>query len=322
MSASSHTIRVQVTRITQAASEINVIQLTAAAGQELPPFTAGSHIDLHLSNGMIRSYSLSGSPDEPRHYLIGVKNEPEGSGGSRFIHEQLRIGDDLDISSPRNNFALHEEASHTILIAGGIGVTPLVSMSQRLENIGRPWELHYAGRHRGSTAFIPELSAFGSKVNFYLRNGAEDPAQSRRMDIAAIVEAAPPDSHFYCCGPTEMINGFLAATTSLPPDRVHFERFANDQPIDKNGSFTVILKESGETIEVLSGQTILDALLEHGIDAPYSCMEGICSACETKVLAGIPDHHDMILSAEQKAANNVMMICCSRSKTPELILEL
>jgi ferredoxin-NADP reductase len=322
MSASSHTIRVQVTRITQAASEINVIQLTAAAGQELPPFTAGSHIDLHLSNGMIRSYSLSGSPDESRHYLIGVKNEPKGSGGSRFIHEQLRIGDDLDISRPRNNFALHEEANHTILIAGGIGVTPLVSMSQRLENIGRPWELHYAGRHRGSTAFIPELSAFGSKVNFYLRNGAEDPAQSRRMDIAAIVEAAPPDSHFYCCGPTEMINGFLAATTSLPPDRVHFERFANDQPIDKNGSFTVILKESGETIEVLSGQTILDALLEHGIDAPYSCMEGICSACETKVLAGIPDHHDMILSAEQKAANNVMMICCSRSKTPELILEL
>jgi vanillate O-demethylase ferredoxin subunit len=322
MSAASQTIRVQVTGITQIASEINLIELTAAQGQQLPPFTAGSHIDLHLSNGMIRSYSLSGSPDEPLHYLIGVKNEPEGSGGSRFIHEQLQIEDELDISRPRNNFELHEEADHTVLIAGGIGVTPLVCMSQRLENIGKPWELHYAGRHRGSTAFIPELSAFGAKVNFYLRNGAEDPAQSRRMDIPAIIEAAPPGSHFYCCGPAEMINGFLAATSSLPPDRVHFERFANDQPIDKDGSFTVILKQSGETIEIPSGQTILGALLERGIDAPYSCMEGICSACETKVLAGIPDHHDMILSAEQKAANNVIMICCSRSKTPELVLEL
>jgi ferredoxin-NADP reductase len=322
MSASGHTIRVQVTRITQVASDINLLELTPAEGQELPPFTAGSHIDLHLSNGMIRSYSLSGAPDESGHYLIGVKNEPEGTGGSRFIHEELKIGDELDISGPRNNFALQEEVDHTVLIAGGIGVTPLVSMSLRLENIGKPWELHYAGRHRGSTAFIPELSAFGSMVNFYLRNGAEDPAHSRRMDIPAIVEAAPPGSHFYCCGPTEMINGFVAATSSLPPDRVHFERFANDQPIDKDGSFTVILKQSGETIEILSGQTILDALLERGIDAPYSCMEGICSACETKVLAGIPDHHDMILSADQKAANNVMMICCSRSKTPELVLEL
>jgi vanillate O-demethylase ferredoxin subunit len=322
MPAPSHTIRVQVTRITPIASEINLIELTAAQGQELPPFTAGSHIDLHLSNGMIRSYSLSGSPDEPEHYLIGVKNEPEGRGGSRFIHEQLQLGDDIEISAPRNNFGLHEEADHTVLIAGGIGVTPLVSMSQRLETIGKPWELHYAGRHRGSTAFIPQLSAFGSRVNLYLRNGAEDAAQSRRMDIPAIVEAAPAGSHFYCCGPAAMINGFLAATTLLPPDQVHFERFANDQPIDKDGSFTVILKESGETIEIRSGQTILDALLERGIDAPYSCMEGICSACETRVLAGIPDHHDMILSAEQKAANNVMMICCSRSKTPELVLAL
>jgi ferredoxin-NADP reductase len=322
MSGPSRTVRARVTRITQAASEIHLIELAAAQGQQLPPFSAGSHIDLHLPNGMVRSYSLSGAPGESEHYFIGVKNEPQGSGGSRFIHEHLKIGDELDISRPRNNFGLQEQADHTVLIAGGIGVTPLVSMSLRLENIGRPWELHYAGRHRGSTAFIPELSAFGSKVSFYLRNGAEDPAQSRRMEIPAIVEAAPPGSHFYCCGPTEMINGFLAATSSLPAERVHFERFANDQPIDKDGSFTVILKQSGETVEIPSGQTILAVLLERGIDAPYSCMEGICSACETRVLAGIPEHHDMILSAEQKAANNVMMICCSRSKTPELVLEL
>jgi ferredoxin-NADP reductase len=322
MSVSTETLRVRVADIKQEARDIKLIELAPVNDEALPPFSAGSHIDLHLANGMIRSYSLSNAPDDGDHYVIGVKNEESGRGGSQFIHERLKIGDQIEISKPRNQFHLDERAEHSVLIAGGIGVTPLVSMSRRLESLGKSWEMHYAGRDAANLGFVSQLSKFGPKVRFYFRKGSEEIPASERIDLVTLVAAAPANAHFYCCGPTEMIAGFEAAVASLSPDSVHLERFSNDESIDKAGSFTVVLQQSGETVEVQSGQTILEALLERGIDVPYSCTEGICSTCETRVIAGIPDHRDMILSKEQKESNKLIMICCSRSKTDTLVLDL
>jgi vanillate O-demethylase ferredoxin subunit len=319
MPVSEGTVNVRVSAISQETADISLLELRPVA-EELPSFSAGSHIDLHLNNGLIRSYSLTNAACERLRYVIGVKKEPLSRGGSRFIHEQLRLGDEATISTPRNNFKLCEEAPSSILIAGGIGITPLKSMVQRLEQLGKSWELHYAARSRCSAAFVSQLSEFGPKVRFYFPTGfGGDP---RRMDISAIVANAGPDAHLYCCGPEAMLEAFKAASASRPPAQSHFEHFSNAHGVDKAGEFEVVLAKSGRTVEVPSGKSILDALLELGVDAPYSCMEGVCSSCETRVLSGIPDHRDLILTNEEHAANDRMMICCSRSKSRTLVLEL
>jgi tetrachlorobenzoquinone reductase len=322
MLAPHQTIRVRVTSVKQEARDIKLVELGPLDGETLPPFSAGSHIDLHLANGMIRSYSLSNGPDQANRYVAGVKNEEAGRGGSRFIHERLEVGDEIEISAPRSHFALEEDAEHSVLIAGGIGITPLMSMSRRLESLGRSWEMHYAARDIENAGFVADLCAFGRKVRFYFRKGSSEVAASDRVDLAALVNRAPENSHFYCCGPSEMIMAFQAATASFPSARVHFERFSNEQQIEKKGTFTVVLQRSGETLEVCSGQTILEALLDRGIDVSYSCTEGICSTCQTTVVSGIPDHRDMILTKEQKESNKLIMVCCSRSKTDTLVLDI
>jgi vanillate O-demethylase ferredoxin subunit len=316
------TIQVRVKRISYEAENINSYELVSPTGSHLAPFAAGSHIDLHLSNGMIRSYSLINDQRELSRYLIAVNKDAVGRGGSRFIHETVRAGDIIWISRPRNNFALQEDASHSILIAGGIGITPLLSMVRRLEALGRSWQLFYAARTRSAAAFLDELNALRFDVASNLHIDTDDERSGRVFDLGAIVKDVPVDAHLYCCGPVPMLEAFEAATADRPPHHVHVEYFkAKDKPAAEGG-FEVTLARSNRTIRVPPGKTILDALLDAGVAVNYSCSEGVCGTCETRVLDGVPDHRDLFLSKEEHATNGTMMICCSGAKSSALRLDI
>jgi vanillate O-demethylase ferredoxin subunit len=316
------TLELRVKRITYEADRINSYEVVAPAGGDLVPFTAGSHIDLHLPNGMIRSYSLVNDQRERRRYVIAVNREPAGRGGSEFVHATLRVGDIVRVSRPRNNFALCEEAGHSILIAGGIGITPLLSMARRLDALGRSSELVYAARTRPAAAFLDEIEALSSNGHLTVRLDVDDERSGRLFDLAAIVRQAPPQAHLYCCGPQPMLEAFEAATADRPAEQVHVEYFQAKDPPAIAGGFEVKLARSNRTIAVEAGRTILDALLDAGIAANHACSEGVCGTCETRVIDGIPDHRDQFLSKEEQAANKTMMICCSGSKSATLVLDL
>ena len=303
---------------------IHSFEMAPPDGAPLPRHEPGAHIDLHLGDGVVRSYSLLDdieAADAPRCWRIAVQRDPASRGGSRAVHDALHVGDLLHVEGPRNNFALHEDASHSVLIAGGIGITPLRSMARRLQRLGRSWQLVYAARNRRSAAFADDLSALvvdGGEVRFHF----DDEAGGAPPDIAAIVAAAPAGAHLYCCGPLTMLAAFEAATAGLPADHVHVEYFSAKAPPDTTGGFVVELARTGRTLAVAPGKSILEALLDSGIEVPNSCREGVCAACETRVLAGIPDHRDLVLTREEQAANDTMMICCSGSKTERLVLDL
>jgi len=315
-------IEVRLQAIRYEARNIHSFELRALPGQQLPPFSAGSHVDVHLPNGLIRSYSLSNPPAERNRYVIAVNRDAKSRGGSVFMHDQVKVGNTLHISHPRNNFPLDEQAAHSVLIAGGIGITPLRSMIARLQEIGRSWELFYATRDRHSTAYLDELRELGSRVNTRLHFNFDQEPGGQMMDLDAIVAGIPDHAHVYCCGPLPMLEAFEKASSGLPPERVHVEYFAAKEQPAVEGGFTVELRRSKRVITVPSGKTILDAVLDAGVDAPYSCMEGVCATCETRVLEGVPDHRDLVLSKHEQAANNRMMICCSGSKSAKLVLDL
>jgi len=316
------TIEVRVKRISHEAENINSYELMAPTGGDLPPFTAGGHVDLHLSNGMIRSYSLVNDQSERRRYVVAVNKDGAGRGGSRFVHDNIRAGDLITISHPRNNFALHEEAEHSVLIAGGIGITPLLSMARRLEALGRSWELFYAARTRQAAAFLDEINNIRPNVHLNLHTDFDDDRSGRIFDLAAIVNNAPGPAHLYCCGPLPMLEAFKAAAAKRPINHVHVEYFQTKAGPARDGRFEVKLARSNRTIAVEPGKTILDALLDAGVSANYACTEGVCGTCETRVLEGMPDHRDQFLNQEEKAANKTIMICCSGSKSDTLVLDL
>ncbi|WP_342710690.1 PDR/VanB family oxidoreductase [Bradyrhizobium sp. B124] len=313
---------VLVKRIGYEAERINSYELIARTGGELTPFTAGSHIDLHLPNGMIRSYSLVNDQRERHRYVIAVNKDAESRGGSSFVHDSVKVGDIMTISGPRNNFVLHEEAEHSVLVAGGIGITPLLSMIRRLEALGRRWELFYAARTRAAAAFLDELGPFRSDFRSRIHVDFDDERSGRLFDLPAIVGTAPARAHLYCCGPVPMLAAFEAATADRPSDRVHVEYFQAREAPSTEGGFDVKLARSNRTIAVEPGKTILDALLAAGITANYACSEGVCGTCETRVLEGTPDHRDQFLSKEEQAANKSVMICCSGAKSRTLVLDL
>jgi ferredoxin-NADP reductase len=315
-------MHVRVKRISFEADNINSYELVRPGGGDLVPFTAGSHIDLHLPNGMIRSYSLVNDQAERNRYVIAVNNDAASRGGSRLIHETVRVGDVITISHPRNNFALQEDAGHSVLIAGGIGITPLLSMIRRLEALGRSWELFYAARTRVSAAFLDDLQAIRADVHLNLHLNFDQEPSARMLDLSAIAKDALPDAHLYCCGPVPMLEAFEVATADRPTDRVHVEYFKAREKPAAEGGFEVKLARSNRTIVVQAGQTILDALLQAGISANYACAEGVCGTCETRVIEGIPDHRDLFLNKEEQAANRTIMICCSGSKSPTLVLDI
>ena len=304
------------------AQDVLSLELASASGAPLAPFTAGAHIDLHLPDGLVRSYSLTNSDACNDKYMLAVYREPQSKGGSHFVHTRLRVGDMLTVSGPRSLFSVADDGERHVLFAGGIGITPILSMIARLERLGRDWTLYYCAQTAAKAAFRVELGAlserFPGKVIF---NFDREPG-GRPLDIAAKVAAEPAHVHFYCCGPKGMLEAFRAACVGRAPSHVHFEYFAADTHAATERKFELVLARSGTRMIVPEGTTILKVLQDRGISVPYSCEQGICGACETSVVKGVPDHRDQILGDEERAAGATMMICCSGSRSDELVLDL
>jgi ferredoxin-NADP reductase len=317
-----NTIQALVQTLRWEAEDTISVELHPAEGSYFPPFAPGSHVDLHLPNGMRRSYSLCNSSDERHRYVVGVLKDRTSRGGSRWVHEDLRVGTQLNISAPRNNFPLYEAAGHSVLVAGGIGITPLLCMVRRLHDLGRSFELLYFARTRRSAAFVEVLSDLRVPMTLHFDDEQGSPPDLRRL----LAENTPADDlHLYACGPTLMLNSFEKTCSALGLGNAHIERFAaveREPTANERGSFTVQLARSKRTFTVTPEKSILDTLLAAGLDVVYSCCEGICGACETRVLDGEPDHRDSILSEAEREANDRMLICCSGAKTRSITLDL
>jgi ferredoxin-NADP reductase len=310
------TIEMRLVAVRYLAHETSLFEFESVDGSNVPPAGAGAHISLHLPNDMVRLYSLVHPVENGNRYTIGVKRDPGGRGGSVCLHDMVRVGSVLKIGAPRNNFALNEAVDHSVLIAGGIGITPIWSMAQRLTELGRSFEVHYACRDRRDVAFSDVISTL-PKASIHV-----DAEAAGFLDIGTIVERAPAGSHFYCCGPGPMLDTFEARTSALAPEQVHLERFAPAKAPALDGDFVIELADSGQEFAVPKGQSILTVLRDAGFSLDFSCEMGICGACQVRVLHGVPDHKDMVLSDEEKERGDTMMICCSGSKSPRLTLAL
>ncbi|MGG2464867.1 PDR/VanB family oxidoreductase [Streptomyces sp. RGM 3693] len=302
-----------VRRMTWEADGVLSVELAHPDGKPLPAWTPGAHIDVEVG-GRIRQYSLCGDPRSATTYRIGVLNEPASRGGSRHVHTRLRPGQTVRVSPPRNHFAL-EDAPGYVFVAGGIGITPLLAMAREAARRGTAWRMVYGGRSRASMAFTDELAALGGKV-------AIVPQDERgHLDLAAALADLPAGTLVYCCGPEQL----LAAIERLcPADRLRVERFAAPvvQRTGADQAFEVECRASGRTLTVGADTSVLQAVEDAGILVNSSCRDGICGSCETRVLAGTPDHRDALLSEAERSANATMMICVSRCATDRLVLDL
>jgi ferredoxin-NADP reductase len=297
--------------------DVKVLTLASAGHGDLPAHAAGSHLDLFLREDLVRSYSLL-PMENPRRYEVAVKLSPGSRGGSQYIHEKLVQGQILEVGRPRNNFPLADDAGHAILIAGGIGITPIYAMARSLAASERRWQLHYTFRVRKDAIFLSELEPFGKRCHFYCDESSGEP----QLDLNRIVMEASPDSHLYCCGPRGMIDAFLALTRDRDEKYVHVELFQGEQEADRTGGYQVELLKTGKVIYVPPGIALIDALLEAGADVAFSCREGVCGSCETEVVSGQPDHRDSFLTETERKANRLMMVCCSGSLSDKLVLNL
>ncbi len=309
-------LRVRVKAVVWETDDIRLFDLQPTDGVALPPFTAGAHVDLCLPSGPVRSYSLVNAQSERHRYLIGVSRDRASRGGSAWLHDTLRCGDVLTVQPPRNNFSLDETAPFTVLVAGGIGVTPMMSMIKRLTALRASWHLHYGARTRRTAAFMEDLAAFSDRVDMRFED------EAGRLDVRAIVAGAPPGSHFYGCGPSGLMAAFATATADVPARRVHLEYFTAREPAATEGGFVVELARSGRAVAVQAGQSILDALKAAGIVVAHSCEQGVCGTCEVGIVSGIADHRDTILTESERAEGKTMMICCSGAKSAKLVLDL
>jgi len=316
------TLTVRVAGIREEAVDIRSFELVSADGTALPAYTAGSHLDVHLKPGLTRQYSLCSAPGDSARYVIAVKREANSRGGSAAMHA-LKVGDTLTIGAPRNNFALFKAASHHLLIAGGIGVTPLLSMAQELHGAGASFELQYFTRSIEHTAFHERLSAPGlrEKVSFHYALDAD----RVRAYLRRLLWERKPDAHLYLCGPRpfmDLVETVAAAT--WPPDAVHLEYFAAD-PASLSGpreSFEVKVASTGATFAVPAEKSIAQVLAENGIDVPVSCEQGVCGTCLTGVIEGDPDHRDVFLTDDEKRRCDRMLLCVSRARSARLTLDL
>ncbi len=302
------------------ATDICEFEWVSVDGTPLPAFTAGAHIDVHVADGLVRQYSLCNAPGETHRYCVGVLRDPASRGGSTAMHA-LTPGTTVEISAPRNHFPLVEHATHSILLAGGIGVTPILCMYRRLRALGRHVKLMYCARTAPQAAFVDELNALGGDITYHF----DDQHGGKPASLTAFLSGQPAGTHAYCCGPGVMLDAFEAACAEAGIANVHIERFAaapDAPPPATSEGYVVKLAKSGKELSVPAGATLLETLLAAGIDAEHSCMEGVCGACETRVLEGCPDHRDSVLSAAERAGNKVMMICVSGCKGDRLTLDL
>ncbi|WP_372876547.1 2Fe-2S iron-sulfur cluster-binding protein [Pseudomonas sp.] len=316
-------IEVSVVARNNQAQDICSFELARSDGTPLPAFTAGAHIDVHLPGGLIRQYSLCNHPDENQRYLIGVLKDPASRGGSQAMHEQMQVGQTLLISEPRNLFPLSEDAQRSLLFAGGIGITPILCMAERLHQLGADFQLHYCARASERAAFVERLRAspFAERVHLHFDDGPAD----QRLDAAALLAEPDPGTHLYVCGPGGFMEHVLstAKAQGWADQRAHREYFAA-APIDhdNDGSFAVQIASSGQIIQIPTDKSVAEALEACGIEIQLSCEQGICGTCLTRVLAGEPEHRDLFLTEAEQALNDQFTPCCSRAKSPLLVLDL
>ena len=296
-------------------------ELIQKDGSALPAFTAGSHVDVFLENGLIRQYSLANCSSETHRYLIGVLQDEHSRGGSSFIHANFKVGDTLKISEPRNLFPIQAATQKAKLFAGGIGITPIYAMAHELKAKHIPFELHYFARSSTALAFADQLQQqFDGQVFFHV-----DDAPESKADMQQILVEPAESHHLYVCGP----NGFMdfiiqsAEKNAWYSAQIHKEHFvAVAQDTTDDGEFSIEIKSTGQRIAVAADQTAVQALEDSGFCIPVSCEQGICGTCLTNVLEGEPEHRDMFLTEEEQAMNNQFTPCCSRSKTKVLVLDL
>jgi len=297
--------------------EVVLLTLAHADGIDLPPFSAGAHIDLHLAEDLVRPYSLCGDPKNRQHYQLGILKDQKSQGGSLAAHA-LNVGDRIQVSDPRNLFALDASAGHSLLIGGGIGITPMLAMAAELNAAGRSFSLHYCARSRDGAAFISQLeqAPYADRVQLHF-------SDTQRLNLAAVLADVPANTHVYTCGPVRLMDAITeqAAALGYRPEQVHLECFSAE--VETGGAaFEVFAATSGITVQVLENQSIVEALALAGLKVCVSCKQGICGSCLTDVLEGEPDHRDSYLTDEEKAEGDQILLCCSRAKSARLVIDL
>lgn len=320
--ATVQTLQVRVARREAEAEGIARFELVSADGAPLPAFTAGSHVDVLLGDGLTRQYSLCGHPADRSRYQLGVLLDPASRGGSRAMHA-LAEGATLAISAPRNHFELAADARHHLLLAGGIGVTPLLCMAEQLAADGADFTLHYCTRSLERTAFRTRIASAGWAASTQIHVDDGDASQS--FDMKGVLATPEPGSHLYVCGPRGFMDAVLATARAQgwPEDRIHYEFFgATVVTTDADADFDVKLARSGRVIPVRREQTVAQALAAAGVDLPVSCEQGVCGTCLTPVIDGTPDHRDMYMTPAEQAKNDCFTPCCSRSLSPLLVIDL
>jgi len=307
-----------VARKSAAADGVVLLALTHPGGDPLPAWGPGAHIDLHLGPDLVRQYSLCGDPADRTRWQVAVLREPAGRGGSHYVHDELVEGSMMHARGPRNHFALLP-AERYVFIAGGIGITPIIPMVAAAQAAGSEWSLAYGGRSRSSMAFLgPLVATYGAKIEVRPQD------ETGLLDLHAILGEPREDTLIYCCGPELLIRAVEQHCAAWPTGSLHVERFApkvQGEPARSDG-FEVKLARKGVTVFVPPDRSILECLADAEVYVESSCQEGMCGTCETTVLEGVIDHRDSILTPHEREANDTMMICCSRSVTPQLMLDL
>ena len=326
---SERRLQVRVRSITYEGEYINAYEVVDRDGKSLPAFTAGAHVDLYFRDGRIRQYSLCNDPAERDRYVFGVQREAQGRGGSIAIFEKVHVGRIITISKPRNNFPLAEAARHHLLLAGGIGMTPMMAMIHRLERFGADWTLHYCTRTPGKTAFRERLAPFAraGRVHFHHDNGV--PADG--LDVERLLQKPRAGTHLYYCGPAGFMAAVAKSCAHWPRGTVHFEHFSVPEAQVADGAampgvdriavgFQVKIASTGAVYDVPNDRSIVQVLREHGLEVATSCESGLCGTCRTRFLSGVPEHRDYVLDDDER--QHYVMPCCARSRSPVLVLDL
>lgn len=310
--------RLQIIACNSEAENILELELAPVDGARLADYKAGAHVDIRIAPGVVRQYSLVGLSGSET-YRLGILKHPEGRGGSLAMHTLAKVGAMLDVGTPRNNFSIAERGSGALLFAGGIGITPMLALADELAHSGESFVLHYSVRSKENAGFLSYISS-KPWANRVLLHSSQD---GQRLDFSNALIDLPANGHIYTCGPTGYMDAVIAAARAvkIADDHIHFEPFAAE--IDKTGeAFVVKLARSGREILVGANQTILEALEANQIEVEKSCLAGVCGSCATGVLDGVPEHRDLVLTDTQKAENRLITVCCSRSKTRSMTLDL